>query len=227
MNIDAIVLSVDEPQLSRCLAAVEKQPFSSVIRMNNVVPEHEAFNRAMALVEGEWVVHLAGDIILYDDTYKLVEDSIARLASERVCALFFGLYDTFLDILTGYGNVLRTSVYKGMKYENSLLNDRKANNEVRRKGYTIVKLDRIVIGTHFDQPNEFQVFHRFYTQNVKFKNKDSEFVCTRMAELYERTGNPLYQTGLKAIEFARKKQVYPGSHNREFDRELYEEFKRG
>jgi hypothetical protein len=226
MNIDAIILSVDEPQLPRCIAAVEKQGFFNVVHVKGVVPEHEAFNQAMALTKGEWAIHLAGDIILYDDAYSIIEDSIRRYDQDNVCAVFFGLYDPFLDIVTGYGNVLKTCVYKALQYKNSLLNDRKANNEVRSRGFIIKKLDQTVIGTHFDQPDEFQVFHRFYTQNVKFKNKDSDFVCGRMTELYERTGNPLYQTGLKAIEFARKKRVYPGSHNREFDLELYKEFKR-
>jgi len=44
-------------------------------------------------------------------------------------------------------------------------------------------------------------------------------------DLFIKTGNPLYQLAIKAMEFAREKGTYPGSHNIDFDRKIYEEFK--
>jgi hypothetical protein len=46
-----------------------------------------------------------------------------------------------------------------------------------------------------------------------------------MQELYQETLNPLYLTGIGAVEFSKSRREYPGSHNIDFDRKMFEEFK--
>jgi len=44
--------------------------------------------------------------------------------------------------------------------------------------------------------------------------------------LYAHTKDARYLLAIQAMEFAFKKKEYPGSHHIEFDKKLYEEFKR-
>lgn len=225
-KIEALVISMDEPQLDRCLEAVKNQtaPVSNIVHINGIVPEVEAFKKGINSITEDWVIHIAGDTILFENAVETAADFIDRYYSLKVCACFFGLYDTFLECDIGFSNVYRTSAYKSIEYKDKLSNDRKINKGLRANGWEIKKLHHIVVGTHFDHPDEFQVFRRFYAQAIKYSNND--FVKKRMTELLERTGNSLYLVGIKSIDFAKTKKVYPGSHNLDFDRKMFEEFNR-
>lgn len=224
--MEALIISVDEPQLDRCLVSVRNQtvPFSNIIHVNNVVPEYAAFNQGMSKTTDRWTMKIDGDFILYDAAVEDATKYMQATDSDQICGYFFGLYDTFLECPIGFCSVLRTSVYKDNPYLDKLSNDRYASRMIRRNGWKIRKQMSVVTGTHFDHPDEFQVFKRFYTQHLKYPY--SAFVKVRMSELLIRTGNPLYDIGIKAGEFAAKKKIYPGSHNLVFDQDLFEEFQR-
>jgi len=222
--MEALIISVNEPQLDRCLVSVRNQsvPFSNIVHVNCVIPEYAAFNQGMAQTTDRWVMKIDGDFILYDTAVEDAAKYMEATDSNGVCGYFFGLYDTFLECKIGFCSVLRTKVYKEFQYQDKLSNDRMASRVVRKKVWKIRKQMSVVTGTHFDHPDEFQVFKRFYTQRLKYPY--SSFVKIRMAELLAKTGNELYDIGLKAGEFADKCKGYPGSHNLVFDRQLFEEF---
>lgn len=225
MKIGAMIISVDEPQLERCLEAVKKQtvPFSEIVNINNVVPEFEAFNKGVGLATEEWVLKIDGDMILYDNAVELVVEWIDQWNDDKICIHCFNLYDTFLESTMGYCCALKTSVYKLFKYENVLNDDQMLIRLLRKKGWLVDKAPHIILGTHFDNPNEFQVFRRFYIHSIK--NSSSSYVRNMMKINYEKTKDPIYEIGLKAIEFGKSKKVYPTSHNIDFDRKMFEEFK--
>lgn len=225
MSIDAMVISVDEPQLDRCMEAVRRQtvPFSNIIHINGVVPESEAFNRGIKLTTSEWVMHIAGDFILYDNAVELGMNCIIERTGTNICGYFFGLKDSFLDMDIGFGSILRSDVYKSIVCPDKLSDDRKLNYSLRKRGWRLKKRRELIIGTHFDNPDEFQVFRRFYSQTIKYM--DGNDAKDRMKELLVKTGNPLYSIGIRTIDFARERKVYPGSKNLTFDRKMYEEFK--
>jgi len=226
MNIDAMLISTDEPQLDRCLKSIQMQtvPFANFIHVNNVVPECDAFNKGLEQVTSDWFMHIAGDFVLYNEAVRIASSYIEPRESRKLCAFHFGLHDTFLDCTIGFCSVLRASVYKPLRYGDKLSNDRNANYDLRKLGWRLKKQLYIILGTHFDSPDEFQIFRRFYTQWIKYPN--NAYLKNRLTELREKTENPLYSLALKAGQFADQKRIYPGSHNLDFDRQLFEEFKR-
>jgi hypothetical protein len=225
MNIDAMVISVDEPQLERCVEAVNSQtvPFHKIICVNGVVPESVAFAEALRQTESDWIIHVAGDVILYDDAVELMSESVTQHQERRskVCGHYFGLYDQFLDTTIGYIGIIYGPVYKVIRYPNQISNDRQVIRKLRRRGWYLSKDVDMVVGTHMADPDRFQVFRRFFAQGMKY---DSEFVIVQLEILFNETSDQLYMTALNAIRFAKAKRNYRSSRNITFDKEMYNEF---
>jgi len=224
--IEAMVISVQEPQLERSLKAVMNQsiPFNRVTHVDSVIPESEAVNRGFSMIQSDWVMKVDGDTILYSNAVETARKYLKENKDNRICAFYFGLHDTFLDCDIGFCGVLRTAVYQSIKRKDKLLSDLTVNMELRKQGWIIRKLIKEVIGTHFDKPDEFQVFHRFYCAGKRADN--NQYAIQQLTKMMEQTHDPLYHLALRAIQFAKfKNRYYIGSHNLDFDRKLYEEFK--
>lgn len=224
--VGALIISAGEPQLNRCLTAIEEQtvPFVHIVHVKDVVPEYAAFNSGMAQVEDTWVIKIDGDFVLYNNAVEIVVQYLENNNDDRICCCAFGLYDSFLDCIIGYCCAFRTSVYKQYPFEDKLSNDTKASYFLRKRGWIIHKNLGIVLGTHFDNPDEFQVFRRFYVQAIKYS--DNSFVQNKMWNFFKKTEDPIYLIGLGAIDFAKKKNTYIGSHNLHYDAELFNEYKK-
>jgi glycosyltransferase involved in cell wall biosynthesis len=225
LNIDALILSVDDPQLDRNLRSVRKQtiPFSNIVHLNGVCPECVAFNSGMRQTTGDWVMYIGGDMILDLDALEKISKYMEIDQDDKISGYYFGLMDTFLKRKIGYLSVLRSSLYKTIFFQDNFIDDWKVVRKLRKRGWVTRKLFNFVVGTHFDQPNELQVFRRFYIHGTRFQ--DHRSAKGELTKLFEETGNPLYKLGVKAIEYAWIKQFYPGSHNAEFDKRAFEEFK--
>jgi glycosyltransferase involved in cell wall biosynthesis len=224
--IDALIISINEPQLDRCIKAVKGQtiPYGKVIHVNGIVPESDAVNHALELVESEWVMKVDGDIILYPNAHKIVMNYMD--GNSNVCGYYFGLRDTFLDCDIGFCGVLKTKPYKSVKRKDKMNGDLNVVIELRKQGWLVRKLlkEGIIVGTHFDNPDEFQVFGRFYRSGKRAN--DNTFEINQLNGLLKKTGDPLYQLALDAIQYAKEMdRYYIGSRNVDFDKRLYEEFK--
>jgi len=219
--ITALIISVDEPQLPRCLEAVRNQtvPFSDIIHMNNVSPENIAFNSGIFRVQTDWFVKIDGDMILYPNALELAFGEFGEMQDGVYCYNFL-LYDVFLEVnLRGCG-VMNTEICRKVPYPNMLGNDLWFGKKLRTMGYKKVNC-KPIIGTHFDNPDELQVFRRFFCHGIKHNNR---YVYNPLRIHYEKTSNSLYQLGLKALEFGIEKKKYPSSHNINFDKKMFEEF---
>jgi len=223
--IEAMITSVDEPQLDRCLESVNYQtvPFSNVVHINGVVPIANAFNQGVEKVTDEWFMFIGGDFILYPNAVEITMKYVNRDFHEEICGYCFGIRDTFLECNTGFCSVYRTSAYKPEIFQDTMSDDRDMPWRLRSKGWRFRK-PRDIIATHFDNPSEFQVFSRFYFHANKF-NDDNSYVRIRMNELLVNTGNPLYQIGINALDFAKLRHIYQGSPNLDFNKKMYKEFK--
>lgn len=224
MNIEALVISTDEPQLNACLASVDNQtvPFSRIIHVNNVVPEYLAFNQAMSQTKEQWALNINGDMILHPYAVKMI--LMHMESDDNIYGYFFFLWDAFLECVIGYICLLNTKAFKSMPHENVLRDDYTTNVKLRRQGWVDKRIDRdILLGSHFKDPDEFQVFRRFFIHGCKYANNYG--VKKRMMFLRKTTNNPLYWVGINAIKFAKTKGPYPTSHNLEYDWEMYNEFK--
>jgi hypothetical protein len=229
MKITALLLSTGEPQLTRCLNSIYNQtvPFHDVIHISGVIPEYNAFNEGISRSCTDWTLKINGDFILFDNAVELIDKVMEEHFTYNVCSFNFGLFDPFVQKHIGFACVFKTQVYQKYKYTDTLMNDRQSNDFLREKGYRIRKFMHTVVGTHFEDPDEFQTFVRFYTFGVKFgRGLHTEETLRNLKNLYNLTGNPLYELAMEAIYFSRfKKRLYVGSHNLEFDKLLFEEFK--
>jgi glycosyltransferase involved in cell wall biosynthesis len=225
LSLDALVVSAGEPQLERCLAAVRNQtvPFSNLVRRDNVIPEHLAFNGGMAEAVSDWVMKIDGDMILYEnaveEVLKYVEDH-----TDMTGNFVFPLNDTFIGANIIGCNVFRRKVYtEVIQYPNLLCNDVWAGSKLRRMGYH-GKRPSFVVGTHFDNPDDFQVFRRFFIRGVK---DGKRFMWNLLEERLSSTMDSRYELAMRSVEFGMKIGKYPTSHNLEYDREMYEAFRNG
>lgn len=225
--IGAFIVSAGEPQVERCIMAVNNQtvPFSRIIHMADIVPEHKAFNNGMRLCDNEWVMKIDGDMVLYENVVETVTEYMQKNNDDNVFVYSFGLLDGFLQAPICGCAVFRRSLFVQVPYPNVLSNDSYSGKKIERMGYvrkTPYK-DGLNIETHCENPDEFQVFRRCYTHGVKY---GKWYMLRRLHVLYKNTGNELYLTASKALLFGTEKRIYPTSHNIEFDKKMYEEFKR-
>lgn len=221
MNIEALIISTDEPQLERCLESVKNQtiPFSNIVHINGVVPESVAFNRGMSLITEEWVMHIAGDFILYENAVAVAIENMEKYHDDKIFTYTYQVYDAFLKCDLCGCSVSRASAYKSVPFRDVLSDDIWAGRRLLRQGLIRKDLQGIVIGTHFDSPDEFQVFRRFYARGIKRDWRNFGRILNALAN-----GNPMYELALKALEFGNLKKHYPTSHNIDFDRKMFEEF---
>jgi glycosyltransferase involved in cell wall biosynthesis len=222
--MDALIVSVDEPQLERGLEAVKNQtvPFSNIIHINNVVPESVAFNQGLDAVKDEWFMKIDGDMILYKNAVEIVQESVVSKEPKIYCHNF-RVYDTFLDGPMRGISVLNTEISRTLKYPNMLGDDVWFGQKLIRRGYIKINYGP-VIATHFENPDEFQLFRRFYAYGVKHGTR---FAWHSLQGLYKETGDPVYDLSRRMVEFGMKKGHYPSSHNIEFDLKMFKEFKDG
>jgi hypothetical protein len=218
--MEALIVSCGEPQLERCLEAVRNQtvPFSGITHVIDISPEYIAINRGIAAIQDEWFMKIDGDMILYENAVEIATGHLDCPETDYI--LSFRLQDTFLkSTIRGVG-VIRTKAIQTVRYPNMLSNDARVGKKMSKLGWTGQR-NWEIIGTHFDSPDEFQVFRRFYAQAVKYNDK---YCRPLLDNLYEITQNPLYLLAIKAVEFGIKKKFYPTSHDLNFDREMYKEF---
>jgi len=225
--VEALLLSVDEPQLSRCLESMHNQtvPFTNIVHINNVVPQSEAYNQGIRQLTDRWFVHTAGDVCLSLDAVEQCVKVIEDNNDEKVAGHLFSLWDSFLKLDWGGIGVFKTDVYRKFRIRNRLANDRILGKRMDRRGWTFKRHNGIYLGTHFDSPDEYQVFRRFFVAGLKYNGKRLSEMNETLENLYHKTNDLLYLTAKRAIEFAAYKHgLYPGSHNIEFEREMWEEF---
>lgn len=230
--IDAFVISVDEPQLEECLNRVHSQsiPFNSVIHVNNVVPEHEAHNQAMKQLTAEWAMGIGGDFHIVPEAHEASLSYIEQIEDINVIGIMFGLYDSFLKRNICCCSVIKTKIYKNFLYKDTIKNDTEAGKFLHKKGgISIRKWKNVIMGTHFSNPTDKQVFCRFYVRGVKAamasSNKAYAKNSLELGKLWFKTNDRQYKIAIKALNLGYKNKDYSGSHNKNIDNELYEKWK--
>lgn len=235
MMIDAMIISCGEPQLERCIESVKNQtvPFSNIIHVDGIIPESVATNMGIQQVTQEWFMRIDGDIILYPNAVSIVTEQIEKNLAEKIGMLIFYSYDSFIRrIVTAGAVVTNTEAVRSVGWKNHLRSDNNTKRKMERYGWTartaLEKAKRIVVGTHFDDPSEFQIFHRFYITAFKWKDsiEGTRSTKDRLSTLYKSTGDSRYIHALKSFEYGLENPEYFGSQNRDYDRRKYEEFKK-
>jgi glycosyltransferase involved in cell wall biosynthesis len=220
--MEALIISAGEPQVERCLEAARSQtvPFSNIIHIANVVPEHVAFNTGIDKITDEWLMKIDGDMILHKDAVEIVLKYMS--GKDDVSMFTFTVYDDFFAADMVGCNVAKTSLFKTVRYRNMLRNDFCARKSLTKMG---LKRDKpaITIATHAENPDEFQIFRRFYIYGVKYGKGFGPW--RHASKMLSATGDERYRFALRALEFGMTKAYYPGSHNIDFDKKMFGEFK--
>ena len=229
-GIECIVKSFNEPQLDRVLEAVNNQtvPFAKVTHICGVAPEVKAHNTALRALEHDWSLWVDGDVILKKNAHEMAMQYVEKLPDST--EILFGLHDWFLNRTICCCPVRRSEFVMRFEYKDVLANDTECARRMDTSGRKAVKLfrDGIEIGSHFDRPDEFQVFRRFYGRGSKtykrvaIKEKHKKELLIR----YKETGNHLFLLASKALEFGVQKANYRKSKDYMFELSMFEVFKK-
>lgn len=224
--IEALLISVDEPQLERCLESIKNQtvPFSNLVHINNIQPYSSAYNEGISKLKDDWFTVINGDHILHLNAVEKITSKIKENNEPKIVGHLYCILDTFLNIEWGGIGTFKTDVVSKYRFHNRLDAERIVGRRLFKHGF-IMKRHEGYLGTHFDSPDEFEVYRRFYIVGLKFKGVEVERFYQNVDSLYKSTGNNLYLIAMKAILFAGKKKEYPGSYNLDFDLKMYEKFK--
>lgn len=222
--MEALVISTGEPQLKRCLESVKNQtvPFSNIVHIADVIPQSVAFNTGLKKVTDEWVMKIDGDMVLYNNAVEKVLSCISSNGKTSIYA--FLVYDDFMGGPMIGCKVYRTEAIRRVEHPDFLKNDIWVEKKLRNMGFRMSKLG-ITIATHADNPDEFQIFRRFYIYGVKYGKGCGPWV--NISKTFHNTGDKRYTLAMKALEFGIEKHQYLGSHNIEFDKKMYDEFRNG
>lgn len=227
--IDACVRSVGEPQLEKCLESVRNQtvPFANIIHVDRVSPEVEALRALLRQVKSEWMMLIDGDMILHDDATKISQSYIDRETDISVVEYQFGLYDSFLERVINSCRVSKVDAIKSVRSKDRMENDYSIVRQMEDRGMKCVRLwqgkSPVVIGTHFENPDEFQIFLRHYHAGVL----RTKVTMRILNELYNSTKDSKYNFAIRAMNYGLSKgyKKYPGSRDVNYDRNEFEKFK--
>jgi hypothetical protein len=226
--IDACISSVGEPQVERCLKSVREQvvPFANIIHVDGVVPEVKAFRETLKQVKSEWMMKIDGDMILHDYAVGVAQDYINKETDSSVVEYQFGLYDEFIKRIINSCRVSKVAAIKSVRSKDRMENDYSIVIQMEERGMKCVRLWKedhpVVIGTHFDNPDEFQIFVRYYHAGV-LRTKVTMRVLNK---LYNSTKDPRYDLAIRAFNYGYNKgyKQYPGSRDVNYDRKEFEKF---
>lgn len=233
-GIECVMKSVDEPQLEKGRPAMYNQtiPFANVIHINGVCPESKAINQALDRLEYTWSLWLDGDAILYEDTHEKIRALEKRLRAKGYTEALFSLFDPFLGKNICCCILKKSDFLQQFRSDNVLANDASLTKKMKKVGRKSARfINKIIVGTHFENPTDLQVFARFYSRGVKVArgHPNSQFrdLFSIFEHKYASTGNKQYMIAKEALTLGTKLGHYPTSHNIEFDREMYEKWKSG
>jgi hypothetical protein len=169
VKVGIALLRCGEPQCARLLASPELSRFHCVHIAENVAPYHVAINQTVQKCfdsGSDWVVMLDGDMDL--DTCAFWSAFNEGLTHTHK-AMYFRLYDPYVSKVIGSLKVVTKSwmVAAGW-YQDSICTDRDAEQRAKDAGCPRWASDAVV-GTHFDDPTQFQVFKRFFVRGIKVK----------------------------------------------------------
>lgn len=235
MDLAAVIMAVNEPQLERCLLSVHEQDeycFSEIVYINNVIPEFEAHRRALERVKSDWGIWIGGDFILYPDAIQTVLNYMKSNPPDgRTSQYNFGLFDTFLHRIIGNCSVRYHPAFRLFPEEDILGNDMDVTLRLDNAGWNRFRpiAQGICLGTHFDQPDEFQIFRRFFCRGAKAKRTRGMkrgLYISRLKKRLKIENDPEIQLAIDSFNLGLK-HGYRGSHDINYERQLYLQWKMG
>jgi len=206
MTVEAVITTIGEPQTDECHKALQSQivPFEKITVLKNVSPNSEAHNQGLEQATCNWCLFVDADMILNQGLLSLFKENMG--AGNRVYSYVYQLWDSFLKVKIKGIRLYNPKIAKKFPYKNIIGTDRIARNEAREKGFLEIDYKKIVIGTHFLNPSDEQVYKRFLMRGIKEKHHLSgkEYVPVTLAntlkKLFEETKNKQYLLAITAFQ---------------------------
>jgi hypothetical protein len=199
---------MDEPQLERCRKSVHIQRFDRVSEVGHVSPFSVAFNLATGNPQHELIVVANGDFIFYPDAKKIILETIG--SQRGFYKHNFGLFDNFLKTKICCCQVYDSAVVAANPHRNEFRCDVHSTNRVKRKGFKTYTHLGTIVGSHFDDPTERQVYRRFFFRGQKPKSENYEYM---LHDLVKKHGDNRYLVALEGIRDGRKAAKVPHSND--------------
>jgi hypothetical protein len=173
-GLDCVHITCGEAQVARGRKAIKDQliPFDRVRYFDFKRPLCDAINEAVATSAYQWCVLVAGDIILNKDATHIIHQALELYRHKwgRALGVRIPIYDTFIERTLGGTTVLQAYVDSFFGHRNMINDDVDTQRRARVRGYKFFDIDKqsgVTIGTHFDKPDDFQIFKRFFSAGVK------------------------------------------------------------
>ena len=228
-GIEIVIIATDEPQFEKCRAVAKNAGFEKWSIYQNIVPASEAHNKAVENITHEFALFVGGDMILFPGSYMLCKQYVD--SDEKVISWNFGLRDDFLKKDICCCRLYNSKVAVRFARNNTLRCDIESARDAKNKGYREVCLFRqgIIIGTHFYQPDDKQIFRRFFRRGLKGPSSGYKRLEEELYTLYIKTKNKQYPFAVEAYRYGLSMQGKLGkaakqSHDYLLDNSLYNEF---
>lgn len=226
-KIPLFLTSVDEPQLPRAIKSTKNQncgTFNPVFHRNNVAPQSQAMNElneeAREYNINGWALWLSGDMILYNSAIERIISYLTDIdpPNENTVEYTFGLRDTFLEENICGCPLRKMDVYSKTIRKNVMRNDFYVRRELEKQGYEYKRpcKEAYTIGTHFDSPDNFQIFRRFKARGVKARKnpKERDKYLGKLKKLALKNCSDIrYKYAVSAFEYGYKRASTVGAHD--------------
>jgi len=160
---------------------------------------------------------------LYPNATVTAAAQIAKHGGKDIFVYKFGLFDAFLNYNICCCRVFRSEIVQKFPREDVLRDDVVADQRMEKAGFEMIGLAKkgVIIGTHFDDPDEFQIFRRFFVVGVKEKKyRKGQRVLNVLKSLKDKTGDDRYRLAIDGY-MQGCGGAYPMSHNIDYDLEQY------
>ena len=180
MPVSALVLTIGEPFLTRCLHSVESQilKFDDVVIIRNEKP-WDAVNKGVLEVKTEFHIQVDCDFILNPNCHKRLRSEIEK-ENENYFSVFANIYDSFLGEIQAI-KIFRTELVRQNKYRRSYTCDRDFYARMLKKGYKY-KFIPEVLAYHDPYWSQHFIKKTFLMRGQRCKTEDErEFYLGRIS----------------------------------------------
>ena len=208
MLVSALVLTVGEPYLKRCLLSVDNQTrkFDDVVIIKGEKP-WDAVNKGVREIVTEFYVQVDCDFILNKNCCEVLLKEMIK-QDEKCFSVFASLFDSFLGQIQAV-KIFRTELVRQNKYRRSYTCDRDFYATMPKKGYHYKFLPEF-LATHDPYWSQEFIKKTFLTRGQRaISEKEQDFYYSRISQSKASEHNKKlaiksYKEGLKRRRLKKK-----------------------
>jgi hypothetical protein len=233
-GIECVHISCGEAQLEESLQSIRNQliPFDRIVELTYPRPLVPVINGAISYSKYQFTFLCAGDYILNNDASYIMHQTLALFKHCWPCMLQIRvpLYDPFVEKIINGVTVYQTHVNELFKHRDVLHDDIDLQRRAKKVGYfqwQVKQKEAVVIGTHFKNPDDFQIFKRFFGAGAKTAIKKKEGFSEWFLHFCRIKNTRPYQLAKESYLLGMKHtDILDQSHNDEIWRFVFQYYKK-